>query len=349
MTRLLSITSIACLLTGACDGREPELQQSRQPIIASNIIASNIIASNAITSNAIASNAIASNALAGAFLPPDDDAEILGVVTQPDVVTGLQDPDAEMLMKYVVACALSPEQELQWTGRFSPFPSARWRGALGLCPQWLASGPSPECLQRVSGCLLARNNAFGISVPISLRGDLDGTNAIPLAPTVDAWTKKWRTATDVQSALPCATTTLGLTRNCGWQSAGVGRCTPGQPVSVGAGGCGLGDSTGNTLLRVCTRMHFCDEGSPELIAENDGACGSSQPMVSALSPSTLPTMRSRARTSSKASPPWVTTRTPNRVSPAASATRAVTPSPGRGARPSPRSRCRAARRRPPPP
>jgi hypothetical protein len=137
----------------------------------------------------------------------------------------------------------------------------------------------------VSGCLLARNNAFGISVPLSLRGDRDGTSAIPLAATVDLWPKVWRTNTDVASAQPCGANTVGLTRNCGWQSAGVGRCTPGQPVAVGAGGCGLGDSAGHTMLRVCARMHFCDEGSPALIAENDGACDSSQPRVEFTCPS----------------------------------------------------------------
>ena len=277
MTRLLSITWIVAL-AASCEGGRA-IEEHQQPIIASNIIASNIIASNAISSNAIASNAIASNALAGSFLPPDDDAQTLGVVTRSEVVIGLQDPDAQMLMKYLVNCALSPEQELQWTSHFTPFPTARWRGALGLCPQWLTGAPSQQCLQRVSGCLLARNNAFGISVPISLRGDLDGTNAIPLAPAVDLWPKKWRTATDVASALPCEASTPGLNRNCGWYSAGVGRCTPGQPVTVGAGGCGLGDSTGNTMLRICQRMHFCDEGTPELIGENDGACGSSRPAV----------------------------------------------------------------------
>jgi len=280
MIRLLSIPLTAALLMAAsCDDRGRAFEERQQPIIASNIIASNVIASNAITSNAIASNAIASHALAGELLPPDEGLEALGAVTQTDVVTGLQDPDAQMLMKYLVDCALTPEQGLQWTGRFAPFPTARWRGSMGLCPQWLTSAPSQQCLQRVSGCLLARNNAFGISVPVSLRGDQDGVNAIPLAPAADLWPKVWRTNTDVASAQPCGTNTLGVNRNCGWQSAGVGRCTPGAPVTVGAGGCGLGSSSGNTMLRVCARMHFCDEGSPTFISQNDGACGSAQPHV----------------------------------------------------------------------
>jgi hypothetical protein len=280
MNRLPSILFMAALLTAAsCEGRQRTVEERQEPIIASNIIASNIIASNALTSNAIASNALASGALAGALLPPEAEGETVGVVTNSEVVTGLQDPDAQMLMRYLVDCALLPEQELRWTGRFAPFPTASWRGSLGLCPQWLLSAPSPQCLQRVSGCLLARNNAFGISVPVSLRGDRDGVNAIPLASAVDLWPKVWRTNTAVASAQPCPDNTLGVSRNCGWQSAGVGRCTPGEPVTVGAGGCGLGDSHGSTMLRICTRMHFCDEGSPELIAENDGACGTPRPQV----------------------------------------------------------------------
>ena len=274
MIRLPWLPLIVALMAVSCEGGGGATEERQQPIIASNIIAS-----NALTANALASNALASGPLAGALLPPDGDLETLGVVTQSEVVTGLQDPDAQMLMQYLTNCALTPEQGLQWTSRFSPFPTARWQGALGMCPEWLTQAPSAQCLQRVSGCLLARNNAFGISVPISLRGDLDGTSPIPLAPAVDLWPRLWRTNTDVASAQPCATNTLGLTRNCGWYSAGVGRCTPGQPVQVGAGGCGLGDSSGNTMLRVCTRMHFCDEGSPELLAESDGACGSARPKV----------------------------------------------------------------------
>ena len=38
---------------------------------------------------------------------------------------------------------------------------------------------------------LARNNAWQptVSVPLSMRGDQDGVNPMPLSPTVDAWRK----------------------------------------------------------------------------------------------------------------------------------------------------------------
>jgi hypothetical protein len=255
-----------------------ESEQSAQPAIATNAIATNAIATNALTTNAIASAALAAGPLAGQLINSN-----FGQVTQPDVVTGLEDPDAQMLMAYLVGCALESNQRLRWTSRFTS-ERETWRGELGLCPAWLGSTPSAGCLERVSACLLARNNVFGISVPVSLRGDQDGTSSIALAPTVALWPKAWRTNTTVPSSQSCNDGESGVDRNCGWQGVGVGRCTPGQSVSVGAG-CGLGSSSGNAMLRICTRMHFCDAGSADLIAQNDDGCGTSEPAVTFTCPS----------------------------------------------------------------
>jgi hypothetical protein len=271
----LTIPFIAAALAVGCGGPAGEVEERAAPFIASNFIASNAITTNAITSNAVASGAIAGNALAGQF--PADGSH--GVVTMTEVRTGLEDPDAQMLMDGLVGCALRPDQFLQWQSRFSA-TTRSWQGNVGLCPMWLASAPSPQCLERVSACLLARNNAFGISVPLSMRGSRDGSRPLSLAPEVALWPKVWRTNTTVASTGPCHNGESGLDRNCGWQSGGVGRCTPGAPVNVGAGGCGLGSSTGDTMLRVCTRMHFCDAGGPDVVAQNDDACGSHGPFVS---------------------------------------------------------------------
>jgi hypothetical protein len=271
------LVPLSSLLVVSCGVPRPEavVEEHHQPQIATNQIATNQIATNALTTNQIATNALASSALAGAFPA----GALQGVVTDFKVRTNLEDPDAQMLMSYLVGCALDPGQSLQWTSRFSP-TTRTWQGDLGLCPQWLTSAPSAQCLERVSACLLARNNVFGVSVPLSLRGNHDGVDAISLAPEVGLWPKLWRTSTDVPSAQPCGAGESGLSRNCGWQSVGVGRCTPGQPVVVGAGGCGLGSSVQNTMLRICTRMHFCDDGSDELIAQNDDACDTEKPSVS---------------------------------------------------------------------
>ncbi|WP_437961378.1 hypothetical protein WME76_18200 [Sorangium sp. So ce119] len=46
-----------------------------------------------------------------------------------------------------------------------------WSGSLGLCRDWATNAPSEACQEVVSACLLARNNAEGVSLGISLRGD----------------------------------------------------------------------------------------------------------------------------------------------------------------------------------
>jgi hypothetical protein len=273
MTRSSSFDACLVLLAASCGPSATE--ETRQPAIATNAIATNAIATNAIATNAIATNAIATNALAGQFFPPDD---LRGAVTRPEVVTALEDPDAQMFMSYLVSCALDPDQTLQWQSRFTS-TRITWRGNLGLCPQWLTSAPSQACLESVSACLLARNNVFGVSVPLSLRGDQSDSQPIPLAPEVSPWPLAWRSSTPVASGAACGSGGVGgITRNCGWYGVGVGRCTPGETVQVGAG-CGLGSSSGDTMLRVCTRMHLCDDGTPELVAENDDGCDTKDPKV----------------------------------------------------------------------
>src|SRR5213596_453632 len=114
-----------------------------QPAIATNAIATNAIATNAIATNAIATNAI--------------------------LRTALEDPNARIFMRYLVSCALPPGRSVAWQ-------SARNRtketfpGQLGLCPQWEKGKPDDLCRERVSSCILARNNSFGYSVQFSMRG-----------------------------------------------------------------------------------------------------------------------------------------------------------------------------------
>jgi hypothetical protein len=98
---------------------------------------------NAITSNAITSNAITSNAL--------------------------KDPNARLLFKYIVSCALPPTMHVDLTidNVDYSFP-----GEIGLTPKWgIPGGVCTETCQRwVSACVLARVDYLGAKVDISLRG-----------------------------------------------------------------------------------------------------------------------------------------------------------------------------------
>ncbi|KYG03702.1 hypothetical protein BE21_50370 [Sorangium cellulosum] len=111
----------------------------------------------------------------------------------------LLDPHARDVMQVLVECALRPDQGLSWTTTASELSAVdagatvssaesdlswaiplgekpslapvvvAWSGDLGLCPSWAHGAPSTECQQLVSACLLARNNARGAHVDLSLR------------------------------------------------------------------------------------------------------------------------------------------------------------------------------------
>jgi uncharacterized protein YjbI with pentapeptide repeats len=88
-----------------------------------------------------------------------------------------------------------------------------------------------------------------------------------------------------QSLNACAVQSSGAGRSCGFLSMGVGSCTPGQAVAVGGGGCGLGASQGDTVMRVCSGTAPCEANSRSLLDSDEGACFSTSPRVSFTCPS----------------------------------------------------------------
>ena len=71
-------------------------------------------------------------------------------------------------LQYLIGCAL-PEGvvvETDVEGRRYEFP-----GRIGLAPAWRERAMTTEEARWISACMLARTNAFGISVQISLRAD----------------------------------------------------------------------------------------------------------------------------------------------------------------------------------
>lgn len=93
----------------------------------------------------------------------------------------LIDPHARAVMEALVQCALTEEQSVSWSPTaeeqkvfwhyLSGFDAKPWKGEIGLCPQWAEGPASTACQELVSACLLARNNAYGVRVDISLQGD----------------------------------------------------------------------------------------------------------------------------------------------------------------------------------
>jgi hypothetical protein len=260
-----------------------------QPQMTSNQMTSNQMTSNAITANAIASNRMSHGPVAPKTWMSGN--QIVGEVTDPTLSLSLEDPAAQTFMHYFVECALLPEQRVIW--RDHTGAKLQWDGLLGLCPQWQDGYPDLACQERVSACLLARNNAFGVSVPLSLRGTIATGAVLPLsdrASTHDHLLLDTQpvTSAPVPSMRGCATTQYGESRDCGWQAAQIGRCVPGERVSIAAGNlstCGSGEwlgtgGTGDEVLRVCEGSRGCEFHSKEdLGSSSSGACGGGGPLV----------------------------------------------------------------------
>jgi hypothetical protein len=103
------------------------------------------------------------------------------------------DPNAVEFVKYAYSCAMPPGQsmELIINGEAVTF-----EGSLGLAPEWGRVGGScnDSCKRWVSACLLARTNAYGAHVEISIRaprshfqatGDIDALDRTQFLQTVE--------------------------------------------------------------------------------------------------------------------------------------------------------------------
>lgn len=272
-------------------GCQPELEGSEEVGPSLEAQESEIRIVNSLTTQALVLNAITTNPTANAMLG----TSALGPLFDPLVGNTylrnqLRDPDAIKVMEYVTSCALSSSQTLKWkhpvTGAV-----ANWQGKLGLCTSWHGSAPSPECLSRVSACVVARNNAYGRRVELSVRGELPGNlDGFLLEPKTSPTEYDPNTSQHVPSFNACGTASQGVSRNCGWTMDYIGKCQPDEQVRLGAGGVApdqcqgghaLGASTGSRMMvRACAGIAGCDSGGSRFLAQSEGSCGATAPAVS---------------------------------------------------------------------
>ncbi|HLL85378.1 MAG TPA: hypothetical protein VK420_22090, partial [Longimicrobium sp.] len=234
---------------------------------------------NGLGTQALALNALTTNRDA---LPTLIGGPLTALFSDAYVSRQLTDPSAREVLGYIVSCALDSTQMLKT-------PWGKLAGEAGLCPAWESSAPSQECLERVSACLLARNNAFGHRVPISMRGEDPARPALfALASEVPTYTLQLPTPSTHPAFGTCPTGTLGSGRDCGWQPEHTGACTPGKRIHVGAGGvapdlCHVGQAVGaagtvRPVLRVCEGIGGCKNS--ETLAQSQGSCSQLEPAVS---------------------------------------------------------------------
>lgn len=230
-----------------------------------NSLSTSDVALNALTTNRKSLEALTTGPLNTESFAKDD-----------RLISQLEDPAALRVMSYLVQCALGEGQELKWTSHSGV--TSYFKGEVGLCMEWEKGAPSRECLGYVTACLLARNNAFGVTVPISMRGEdrRDEKRFNPSGLSVE-WSPMF---------LPCPSGGTGLSPECGWLGESVGTCTPGTEVTVSAGApydlttCTgkLGDMGGQRVLRVCKDPAGC-EGRDSLGEADKNTCGTSAPSV----------------------------------------------------------------------
>ena len=102
--------------------------------------------------------------------PLSDSVYLTGA--DPDAIylrTQLRPEGARRALSYLVSCALPAGQDVRWQDPDGPESDVAY-GQLGLCPRWRTGEPDAMCKERVSACLLARQNALGATVNISMRG-----------------------------------------------------------------------------------------------------------------------------------------------------------------------------------
>lgn len=282
-------------LLASLAGCQPELEGSEEAGASLQAQESEIRIVNSLTTQALVLNALTTNPTANALLGSN------ALKTLFDPTSGntyirqqLRDVDAQHVMEYLTSCALKEGQVLKWK---DPVTGAvgSWAGKLGVCSSWYDSAPSQTCLRQVSACIVARNNAFGRKVELSMRGEhLANPDIFRLEPKTPPTQYDPDTSQRVRSFIECQGASQGVGRNCGWSLDYIGKCQPDEVVRLGAGGvapdqCGvghaLGSSTGSRMmLRVCTGIAGCDSNGTRFLAESEGSCGGSAPAVSFVCP-----------------------------------------------------------------
>jgi hypothetical protein len=215
---------------------------------------------NGLSSEAFLRNAITTNKEALRLLLDHPLNDALFELEGHKLAAQLADPGAMAIMEELVQCAL--DRSAQVTARNpASVPIATWRGQMGLCRSWSTSGlrDQQECQELLTACVMARVNALGKSIPLSMRGQ--PATLFPLRSRVVTETRLRESAAkgdpvhgDPISSFesPCAPG-----KDCDWRPGYIGRCTGGQ-LSLQIPGGGGGGST----LRVCAGIHGCTKAQP---------------------------------------------------------------------------------------
>ena len=144
------------IAAGCAMAGDDSLDSSSEALTSENLMSSNLLSSNLLSLNLLSSNLLSSNLLSSNNLALNTLAS-----------NGMENTnDGRELLKYLAKCSLPPGKSLvvHSAGVDYSYP-----GLLSLAPNWGAMPLNFSERRTMSGCLLAHVNAYGVSVPISVR------------------------------------------------------------------------------------------------------------------------------------------------------------------------------------
>lgn len=165
--------SLMVSLVGCSVGPPEPAEGARIGSSALALFSENGLVTNGLVTNGLVTNGLATNGLAMAG-PLTNGLGAHGLSA-----TGLASPEfinwfnsnpqdySDMVMRYVVGCAVPRGQTLSWTNP-NYATAYSWPGVLGMAPGWASGDPITELEQQlVSACMGALANKFGVHVQIS--------------------------------------------------------------------------------------------------------------------------------------------------------------------------------------
>jgi hypothetical protein len=169
--RVARSLGLLCLATGAFACAQPD--EGASPAVDVGAVTENGLIGNGLIGNGLIGNGLVANGLVANGLIANG-LTTNGLIANGLIANGanadlLANPLSLQFLKYVVSCALSPQQSLSFTVGSTAYS---FPGGLGLAPQWGTAHGSCDgsCQRWVSACVLARVDAAGIDREISVRG-----------------------------------------------------------------------------------------------------------------------------------------------------------------------------------
>ncbi|WP_437975697.1 hypothetical protein WMF11_49020 [Sorangium sp. So ce295] len=167
----------ASLATTACIGAELDeeseelVEVDESALVAGNGMIPNALRPNGLSPNGLSPNGLSPNGLSPNGLSPNS--------LSPTAWSAIRNPGtsgslSRELLRYVVGCALRPDQSFafSWTDSDGVVHPETYRGELGLAFWWAFSPLNDTYVQRqLTACLAARTNWYGVSVMVSLRNN----------------------------------------------------------------------------------------------------------------------------------------------------------------------------------